>query len=93
MRTHFGSVSQYSIRKLNIPLTFQSAKISIYKTVLPVGVKSVCFFFFFTLKEEHKLQVFGNKITIGPMRDGVTEQFRIMHNEKLCSMYRSGSSV
>jgi hypothetical protein len=43
-----------------------------------------------TLKEEHRLRVFGNRVLrgiFGPKRDGVTGEWRRLHNEELNDLY------
>jgi hypothetical protein len=43
-----------------------------------------------TLREEHKLRVFENRVlrrTFSPNRDGVTGDWRKLHNEELHNLY------
>jgi hypothetical protein len=45
-----------------------------------------------TLKEEHGLRVFENRVLrriFGPRRDEVTGEWRRLHNEELCDLYSS----
>jgi hypothetical protein len=45
-----------------------------------------------TLKEEQRLRVFQNRVlrrTFGPKRDGVTGEWRRLHNEELYGLYSS----
>ena len=45
-----------------------------------------------TLREEHRLRVFENKVLrriFGPKRDGVTGEWRKLHNEELNDLYCS----
>ena len=45
-----------------------------------------------TLREEHKLRVFENRVLrriFGPKGDGVTGEWRKLHNEELNDMYSS----
>jgi hypothetical protein len=49
-----------------------------------------------TLREEHKLRVFENRvlrIIFGPKRDGVTGRWRQLHNEELHNLYSSLSII
>ena len=49
-----------------------------------------------TLKEEHRLKVFENRVLkriFGPKRDGVTGEWRKLHNEELNSLYPSPNIV
>jgi hypothetical protein len=71
-------------------------KIKIYKTIiLPVvlyGGETLSL----TLREEHRLKVFGNRVLrriFGPKRDEVTGGWRELHNEELHGLYSSPSIV
>ena len=47
-----------------------------------------------TLREEHRLRVFENRVLrriFGPKRDGVTGEWRKLHNEELNDLYSSPS--
>jgi hypothetical protein len=47
-----------------------------------------------TLREEHRLRVFENRVLkriFGPKRDEVTRDWRKMHNEELHNLYPSPS--
>jgi hypothetical protein len=49
-----------------------------------------------TVREEHKLRVFENRVLrriFGPKRDGVMGGWRKMHNEELHNMYSSPSII
>jgi hypothetical protein len=48
-----------------------------------------------TLREEHRLRVFENKVLriFGPKRDEVTGGWRKLHNEKLRDLYSSPSII
>jgi hypothetical protein len=49
-----------------------------------------------TLREEHRLRVFENKVLrriFGPKRDEVTAKWRKMHNEELHDLYSSQSII
>jgi hypothetical protein len=44
------------------------------------------------LREEHRLRVFENRVLrkiCGPKRDGVTGEWRRLHNEELNDLYSS----
>ena len=44
-----------------------------------------------TLREEHRLTVFENRVLriFGPKRDGLTGEWRKLHNEELNDLYSS----
>jgi hypothetical protein len=49
-----------------------------------------------TLREEHRLKVFGNRVLrriFGPKRDEVTRGWRKLHNEELHNLYSSPSII
>ena len=49
-----------------------------------------------TLREEHRLRVFENRVLrriFGPKRDGVTGDWRKLHNEELNDLYSSPNIV
>jgi hypothetical protein len=48
------------------------------------------------LREEHRLRVFENRVLrgiFGPKRDGVTDEWRKLHNEELNDLYCSPNIV
>jgi hypothetical protein len=55
-----------------------------------------CETWFLTVREEHKLRVFENRVlrrTFGPKKDGVTGGWRKLHNEELHILYSSPSII
>jgi hypothetical protein len=49
-----------------------------------------------TLREEHRLRVFENRVlrrVFGPKRDEVMGEWRKLHNEELCDLYSSPSII
>jgi hypothetical protein len=79
-------------RALSSRLLSKNLKIRIYKIIiLPVvlyGFETLSL----TLKEEHRLRVFENRVLrriLGPNRDEVTGEWRILHNVELPDLYSS----
>jgi hypothetical protein len=56
----------------------------------------VCETWSLTLKEEHRLRVFENRVLrriFGPKRDEVTGECRKLHNEELRDLYSSPNII
>jgi hypothetical protein len=71
-------------------------KIKIYKSIISPVVLYGCETLSLTLREEHRLRVFENRVlrrTFGPKRDEVTGGWRKLHNEELHGLYSSPSIV
>jgi hypothetical protein len=71
-------------------------KIKIYKTIILPVVLYGCETLSLTLREEHRLRVFENRVLrriFRPKRDEVTGGWRKLHNEELHSLYSSPSIV
>jgi hypothetical protein len=72
-------------------LLSRNVKVKIYKTIILPGVLYGCETSF-TLREEHRLRVFENRILrriFGPKRDEVMGEWRKFHNEELNNLYSS----
>ena len=71
-------------------LLSKNVKIKIYRTIiLPVGLYG-CETWALTLREEHRLKVFENRVLrriFGPKGDEVTEEWRKLHNKELNDLY------
>jgi hypothetical protein len=62
----------------------------IHKTVILPVVLYGCETWYLTLREEHKLRVFENRMLrgiFGPERDEVMRRWRKLHNEELHDLY------
>jgi hypothetical protein len=71
-------------------------KIRIYKTIIVPVVLYGYETWSLTLREEHKLMVFENRVLrriFGPKRDGVMGGWRKLHNEELYNLYSSPSII
>jgi hypothetical protein len=71
-------------------------KIKIYKTIILPVVLYGCETLSLTLREEHRLRIFENRVhrrIFGPKRDEVIGGWRKLHNEELHGLYSSPSIV
>jgi hypothetical protein len=67
-----------------------------YKTIILPVVLYGCETWSLTLREEHRLRVFENRvlrILFGPKRDEVTGEWRKLHNEELNILYSSPNII
>jgi hypothetical protein len=64
----------------------------IYKTIILPVVLYGCETWSLTLREEHRLRVFENRVLrriFGPKRDEVMGEWRKLHNKELRDLYSS----
>jgi hypothetical protein len=69
-----------------------NVKVKIYKTIILPVILYRCETWSLTLREEHRLRVFENRVfsrIFGPKRDEVTGGWRKLHNEELHGLYSS----
>ncbi|KAJ4448776.1 hypothetical protein ANN_00167 [Periplaneta americana] len=92
-RINMGNACYYSVEKLlSSSLLSKNLKVRIYKTVLLPVVLYGCETWTLTLREEHRLRVFKNKVLrkiFGAKRDEVTGEWRKLHNIELHALYSS----
>jgi hypothetical protein len=72
------------------------SKIRIYKTIILPVVLYGCETWSLTLREEHRLRVFENRVLrkiFGPKRDEVTGEWRTLNNEELRDLCSSPSII
>jgi hypothetical protein len=77
-------------------LLSKNLKITIYKTIILPVVLYGCEIWSLTLREEHRLGAFENRVLkriYGPKRDEVTGEWRKLHNEELRDFYSSPSNI
>jgi hypothetical protein len=73
---------------------FKNLKIKIYRTIIVPVVFYGCETWSLTLREEHRLRVFENRVLrriFGPTRDKDTREWRKLHNEELSDLYSSSN--
>jgi hypothetical protein len=74
----------------------KNIKIRIYKTIILPVVLYGCETSSLTLRGEHRLRVFENRVLrtiFGPKRDEVTGEWGKLHNEELHELYYSPSNI
>jgi hypothetical protein len=77
---------------LSSRLLSRNVKVKIYKTTILSVVLYGCETWSLTLREEHRLRVFENRVLrriFGPKMDDVTGEWRKLHNEELHNLYSS----
>jgi hypothetical protein len=96
-RLNSGNACYHSVQNLlSSRLLPKNIKIRIYKTIIMPVVLYGCEIWSLTLREEHRLKVFENRILrriFGPNGDEVTGGWRKLHNEELHNLYSSPSIV
>jgi hypothetical protein len=81
---------------LSSRLLYKNLKISIHKTIILPVVLYGCETWSLTLREEHRLRVFENRVLrkiFRPKRNEVTGEWRKLHNEELHDLYYSPSII
>jgi hypothetical protein len=96
-RLNFGNACYHSFQSLlSSSLLSINVYVKIYKTIILPVVFYGCETWSLTLREEHRLMVFENRILrniFGPKRDEVTGKWRKLHNEELRILYSSQNII
>jgi hypothetical protein len=96
-RFNSGNACYSSVQNLlSSRLLSKNLKIRIYKTIILPVVLYLCETWSLTLKEEHRLRVFENRVLrriFGPKRDEVAGEWRKLHNEELRDLYSSPNII
>jgi hypothetical protein len=96
-RPNSGHACYYSGQNLfSSRMLSKNIKVRIQKTIILPVVLNGCETWSLTLREEHRLGVFENRVLrriFGPKRDEETEGWRKLHNEELHKLYSSRSII
>jgi hypothetical protein len=96
-RLNSGNACYHSVQNLlSSSLLSKNVKVTIYKTIILLVVLYGCETWSLTVREEHKLRVFENRVLrriFEPKRDGVTGGLRKLHNEELHDLYTSPNII
>ena len=86
-RINIGNACYYSLDKIvSSRLLSKKLKVKIYKTIILPFVLYSCETWSFTLREEHRLRAFENKVLrkiFGAKKDEITGEWRKLHNAEL----------
>jgi hypothetical protein len=92
-RLNSGNACYHSVQSLlSSRLLSRNVKVKIHKTIILPVVLYGCQTWSLTLREEHRLRVFENRVLrgiFGPERDEVTGEWRNLHNGELHNLYSS----
>jgi hypothetical protein len=90
-RLNSGNACYNSVQKLlSSRLLWKNAKVRIHTTIILPVVLYGCETWSLTLREEHRLRLFENRVLrriFGPKRDEVIIEWRKLHNEELLDLY------
>jgi predicted phosphohydrolase len=88
-----GNACYHSVHSLlSSRLLSRNVKVKVYKTIILQVVLYGCETWSLTLREEHRLRVFENRVLrrkFGRKRDEVTGEWRKLHNEELHILHAS----
>ena len=92
-RINMRNACYYSLEKILLShLLSKKLKVKTYKTVILQVVLYGCETWSLTLRGEHRLRVFENKVLrkiFGAKRDEITGEWRKLHNAELHALYSS----
>jgi hypothetical protein len=92
-----GNTCYHSVQSLlSSRLLSRNLKLKVYKTIIMPVVLYGCETWSLTLREEHRLCVFENRVwrrMFGPKTDGVTGEWRKMHSGELHNLYLSPDNM
>jgi len=92
-----GNACYHSVQNfLSSSLLSKNTKIKMYRTIILPIVLCGCEVWSLTLREEHKLRMFENRVLrkmFGSKKDKVTGEWRKLHNEELNNLYSSPNII
>ena len=90
-RLKLGNACYHLVQNLlSSSLLSKNLEIKIYRTIILPVVLYGCETWLLTLREEHRLRMIENRVLrriFGPKRNGVTGEWRKLHNEELNDLY------
>jgi hypothetical protein len=96
-RLSSGNACYHSVRDLlSSGLLSKNIKMRIYRTIILPVILYGCETWSLTLREEHRLRLFENKVPrriFGPKRVEVTRRWKKLHNEELRDLHSSPSII
>jgi hypothetical protein len=96
-RLNSGNACFHAVQNLLFShMLSRNVKIKIYEAIILPVVSYGCETWSLTLREEHRLRVFENRVLrriFGPKRNEVTGGWRKLHNEELHGLYSSPGIV
>jgi hypothetical protein len=96
-RLNWGNACCHWVQSLlSSCLLCRNVKVKIYRTIILPVVLCGCETWSLTLKQEHRLRVFENRVLrgiFGPKRDEGTGEWRKLQSAELCNLYSSPDSV
>jgi hypothetical protein len=91
------NASYHSVQNLlSSRLLSKSIKLQIWKTIILPLILCGCENYCLTLREEHRLRVFENRVLrrlLGPKRDEARGGWRKLHNKELRNLYFSPNII
>jgi hypothetical protein len=90
-RLDSGNASYHSVQNhLSSHLLYRNVRVKKYKALILPFVSCGCETWSLTLRKEHRLKVFENRVLrgiFGPKTDEVPGEWRMLHNKKLHNLY------
>jgi hypothetical protein len=87
-----GNACCHSVQSSVLPLLCRNLKVKTYKIIILPVILYGCETWSLTLREEHRLRVFENRLLrgiFGPKREEVPGEWRKLHNGELNNLYSS----